>query len=247
MTPFRGIIKFTKESVLIPAGSWKDVNKMLGPIELVLSKSASNVSLMILIWKIFGRYLSQERLPPQKSCFLVFCKACADWSVCQISNLWDQLFTFLQINGQILDLLDPQNIFCKVFAVLHHLKDDWAIFAGNWSHNNNLLLTTLICYNTMALPIVQCPVQILRRWRPLTQTTASKWKLRDERMVNGLPLAQQEENGDIGSRFVLFFENASIMAETNFTFGQQNLFIYSYYNGPILPWINHSRSQSKLY
>ena len=28
---------------------------------------------------------------------------------------------------------------------------------------------------------------------------------------------------------------ASIMAETNFTFGQQNLFIYSYYNGPILP------------
>ena len=33
----------------------------------------------------------------------------------------------------------------------------------------------------------------------------------------------------------LFFENASIMAETNFTFGQQNLFIFSYYNGPILP------------
>ena len=33
----------------------------------------------------------------------------------------------------------------------------------------------------------------------------------------------------------LLLENASIMAETNFTFGQQNLFIYSYYNGPILP------------
>ena len=51
--------------------------------------------------------------------------------------------SFLQINGQILDPLDPQNMLCKLFAVLHHLKKDWMISDGNWSHNNNLLLGTL--------------------------------------------------------------------------------------------------------
>ena len=63
---FRGIIKFTIESVPIPAGSWQDVNQMLGPVELVPSKSAPNISLMILPFQMFGRYLPQERLPPQK-------------------------------------------------------------------------------------------------------------------------------------------------------------------------------------
>ena len=66
------LIKFTKELVPIPAGSGQDVNKMLGPVELVPSKSASNISLMILLLEIFGRYLPQDGLPPQKSCFLVF-------------------------------------------------------------------------------------------------------------------------------------------------------------------------------
>ena len=56
----KGIIKFTIESVPIPAGSWQDVNRMLGPVELsVLSKSALNVSLMILLLKVFVRYLTQ--------------------------------------------------------------------------------------------------------------------------------------------------------------------------------------------
>ena len=42
--------------VLIETGSWRqDVNKMLGPVELIPSKSASNVSLMIMLLKIFGR------------------------------------------------------------------------------------------------------------------------------------------------------------------------------------------------
>ena len=109
MTPFQGIIKFTIESIPIPEGSCQDVNKMLGPVELVHSKFASNISLMILLLEIFGR----QAAPTKKSCFLVFCKACADWSACQISNLWDQPFTFLQIDGQILDPLDPQNVFCK--------------------------------------------------------------------------------------------------------------------------------------
>ena len=96
------------------------------------------------IWKIFA----SRTAAPTKNSFLVFCKACTDWSACQISR--DQPFTFLQINEQILDPLGPQNIFNNSFAVLHHLKKDWMISDGNWSHNNKLLLETLISYNAMA-------------------------------------------------------------------------------------------------
>ena len=62
----KGIIKFTIESVPIPAGSWQDVNQMLGPVELVPSKSASNISLMILLLEIFGRYLPRQAAPTKK-------------------------------------------------------------------------------------------------------------------------------------------------------------------------------------
>ena len=115
MTPFRGIIKFTIDSVPIPAGSWQDVNKMLGPVELGPFKICLKYFFDDLafgnIWKT-GR-----RAAPTKKVFFSFRKACADWSACQISNLWDQSFTCLQINGQMLDPLDPRNILCNIFAV----------------------------------------------------------------------------------------------------------------------------------
>ena len=60
MTPFRGIIKFTIELVPIPAGSWQDVN--VGTSQTSQTKSDSNISLIILFLKIFGRYLPQEWL-----------------------------------------------------------------------------------------------------------------------------------------------------------------------------------------
>ena len=58
----------------------QDVNKMLGQVELVLSKSDLNISLMILLLQIFVRYLPQEGLPPQKSSFLVFWRM--RWLIC---------------------------------------------------------------------------------------------------------------------------------------------------------------------
>lgn len=39
---------------------------------------------------------------------------------------------------------------CKLFAVLHHFETDWMISNGNWSHNNSLLLGTLISENAVA-------------------------------------------------------------------------------------------------
>ena len=58
--------------VSILADTWQDVNKMLGPVKLVPSKSDPNISLMILLLKIFGRYLPQEGLPPQKKVLSIF-------------------------------------------------------------------------------------------------------------------------------------------------------------------------------
>ena len=66
MTPFQGIIKFTIESIPIPEGSCQDVNKMLGPVELVHSKFASNISLMILLLEIFA---SRQAAPTKKVVF----------------------------------------------------------------------------------------------------------------------------------------------------------------------------------
>ena len=147
MTPFQGIIKFTIELVPIPEVLGRMWIKCWDQSNL----SLQNLPQIFLWWSCFWKYLEDIWLKngcPDKK--VVVCAAYADWSACQISNLWDQPFTFFQINRQMLNPIDPQNIFWKCFAFFHHLKKDWMISDGNWSHNNNLLLETLISYNAMA-------------------------------------------------------------------------------------------------
>ena len=81
--------------------------------------SLQNLPRIFLWWSCFWKYLEDGKTgcPHKKVVLYFFRKACADWSACQISNLWDQSFTCLQINGQMLDPLDPRNILCNIFAV----------------------------------------------------------------------------------------------------------------------------------
>ena len=101
---------------------------MLGPVELsVLSKSASNVSLMILLLKVFVRYLTQ-----------VFVKNALIDPHAKFQICWDQLFTFFANKWQKIDPFNSQIFFAKCLQ-----------FASFRKGLNDLPLETfdiLLCY-----------------------------------------------------------------------------------------------------